>query len=240
MNLERQKPRDEAMERIENYMIQNHLKPGDRLPSERAMCEMWDYNRSTLRSAIKQLILEGKIYNKNGSGTYVSAQKLVRNLQDTSGLYRVAKNAGYEIGTKVVRKGFCETSKNIGRKMKLPLGHKLFFIVRIRYLNGIPVMLSTAYLDAERFPGIEHMDFENRSLYTILREEYETEVTSGYEKLSIAYCDAEESGHLEMEEGAPVIYQSGVTMDENDEVFEYFKEITRSEYICYASELTRK
>ena len=43
-----------------------------------------------------------------------------------------------------------------------------------------------------------------------------------------------------MEEGAPVIYQSGVTMDEKDIVFEYFKEITRSEYICYASELTRR
>ena len=65
MNIERQKPRDEAIEKIENYIIQNHLKPGDRLPSERSMCDMWDFNRSTLRSAIKQLILEGKIYNKN-------------------------------------------------------------------------------------------------------------------------------------------------------------------------------
>ena len=33
MNIERQKPRDEAIEKIENYIIQNHLKPGDRLPS---------------------------------------------------------------------------------------------------------------------------------------------------------------------------------------------------------------
>lgn len=74
MNIERQKPRDEAIEKIENYIIHNHLKPGDRLPSERSMCDMWDFNRSTLRSAIKQLILEGKIYNKNGSGTYVSGE----------------------------------------------------------------------------------------------------------------------------------------------------------------------
>ena len=58
MNIERQKPRDEAIEKIENYIIQNHLKPCDRLPSERSMCDMWDFNRSTLRSAIKQLILE--------------------------------------------------------------------------------------------------------------------------------------------------------------------------------------
>ena len=240
MNIERQKPRDEAIEKIENYIIQNHLKPGDRLPSERSMCDMWDFNRSTLRSAIKQLILEGKIYNKNGSGTYVSGEKLVRNLQDTDGFYQTVKRSGREITTKVVHMDFCETPKNIGRKMKLPLGHKLFRLVRIRYLDGIPVMISTAFLDAERFPGLEALDFENNSLYSLLKQHYNVEISGGHEKLSITYCDAQEAGYLEMEEGAPVIYQSGVTMDEKDVVFEYFKEITRSEYICYASELTRR
>ena len=240
MNIERQKPRDEAIEKIENYIIQNHLKPGDRLPSERSMCDMWDFNRSTLRSAIKQLILEGKIYNKNGSGTYVSGEKLVRNLQDMDGFYQTVKRSGREITTKVVHMDFCETPKNIGRKTKLPLGHKLFRLVRIRYLDGIPVMISTAFLDAERFPGLEALDFESNSLYSLLKQHYNVEISGGHEKLSITYCDAQEAGYLEMEEGAPVIYQSGVTMDEQDVVFEYFKEITRSEYICYASELTRR
>ena len=68
MKIERQKPRDEAIEKIENYMIRNRLQADDKLPSERAMCEMWDFNRSTLRSAIKQLISQGKIYNKSWSG----------------------------------------------------------------------------------------------------------------------------------------------------------------------------
>lgn len=40
------------------------------------------------------------------------------------------------------------------------------------------------------------------------------EISGGHEKLSITYRDAQEAGYLEMEEGAPVIYQSGVTMDE--------------------------
>ena len=232
MNIERQKPRDEAIEKIENFIIHNQLKPGDRLPSERSMCDMWDFNRSTLRSAIKQLILEGKIYNKNGSGTYVSGEKLVRNLQDADGFYQTVKRSGREITTRVVHMDFCETPKNIGRKMKLPLGHKLFRLVRVRSLDQVPVMISTAYLDAERFAGIEQLDFENSSLYSLLKDHYGVEVSGGHEKLSITYCDAQE--------GAPVIYQSGVTMDEQDVVFEYFKEITRSEYICFASELTRR
>ena len=170
----------------------------------------------------------------------MSGEKLVRNLQDTDGFYQTVKRSGREITTKVVHMDFCETPKNIGRKMKLPLGHKLFRLVRIRYLDGIPVMISTAFLDAERFPGLEALDFESNSLYSLLKQHYNVEISGGHEKLSITYCDAQEAGYLEMEEGAPVIYQSGVTMDEKDVVFEYFKEITRSEYICYASELTRR
>lgn len=240
MKIEHQRPRDEAIEKIENYIIHNQLKPGDRLPSERSMCEMWDYNRSTLRSAIKQLILEGKIYNKNGSGTYVSEKKLVRNLQNADGFYQAARKAGREITTQVICTDFCETTKNIGQKMKLPLGHKLFRLVRVRFLDQIPVTISTAYLDAERFPGIELMDFESDSLYAMLKAHYGVEAAGGQEKLGITYCDAQEAVYLQVEEGAPVIYQSGVTMDEQDAVFECFKEITRSEYICFASELTRR
>ena len=135
---------------------------------------------------------------------------------------------------------FCETTKDIGRKMKLPLGHKLIRLVRLRYLDGIPVLITTIYLDAQRFAGLELIDLNKVSLYAVLKEQYGVEVSSGMEKLSIAYCDEEEAGYLEIEEGAPVIYQSGVTMDQQGVVFEYFKEITRSEYVCFASELTRR
>lgn len=240
MNLEYQKPRDEAMEKIENYIIRNGLKPDDKLPSERAMCEMWDLNRSTLRNAIRQLILEGKIYNKNGSGTYVSREKLVRNLQDAKGFQQIAEAAGRQILTQVLDLRQCETSKDIGRKMKLPLGHKLWRLERVRRLDGIAVVLSVIYLDAVRFPELDQYDFTTQSLYQVLREGYGVEPKSGVEKLSISTCDEREAGYLEVETGAPVIYQSGLTKDENDQIFEYFKEITRTEYICFASELTRE
>ncbi len=235
-----QKPRDEAIEKIENYIISNRLQAGDKLPSERMMCDMWDFNRSTLRSAIRQLISQGKIYNKNGSGTYVAREKLVRNLQDIRGLYQTAADMGRKITSRVLDLSVCETSKNIGRKMKLPLGHKLWRLERVRSLDGTPVTISQIYLDAERFPNLNEYDFESESLYGVLKERYGVEVKSGFENLSISNCDEKEAEYLMVRAGAPVLYQSGVTTDNQDQVFECFKEITLAEYICLASELTRK
>lgn len=240
MCLDQLKPRDEAIEKIESYIIKCNLKPDDKLPSERTMCEMWDYNRSTLRSAIKQLILEGKIYNINGSGTYVARGKLVRNLQDVYGFHKAAGLKGRKVDTRVICLDICETSKVIGRKLKLPLGHKLIRLIRLRFLDDIPVIISTIYMDAQRFKGLEDMDLTEVSFYDVLRDCFGVEVSGGKEKLSLAYCDETEAGYLGIQAGTPVICQSGVTMDQKEQVFEYFKEITRSEYVCFGSELTRR
>lgn len=238
MKTERQKPREEAIEKIENYIIKNRLQANDRLPSERTMCEMWNLNRSTLRSAIGQLISQGKIYNKNGSGTYVAQEKVIRNLQDVRGLHQTAADAGREIISQVLDFSVCETSKGIGQKMELPLGHKLWRLERVWIMDGIPVMISTVHLDAERFPGLEAYDFGKVSLYHVLKEQYGAEIRTGYEKISISSCDEREAGYLQVEEGTQVLYQSGISRDGAGRIFECFQEITRAEYICLASELT--
>ena len=36
--------RDEAVEKIECYIIENKLKPHAKIPSERDMCDMWNIN----------------------------------------------------------------------------------------------------------------------------------------------------------------------------------------------------
>ncbi|GLC78283.1 GntR family transcriptional regulator [Lacrimispora brassicae] len=239
MSPDNQRPREEAMEKIESYIIENKLKPDEKLPSERSMCTMWGLNRTTLRSAIRQLVLEGKIYSKNGSGTYVSRKKLMKNLQDVEGFYETAWKAGREVSTKVVTVEVCETAKWIGKKMELPLGHKLLRVARIRLLEGCPVMYETSYLDYQRFPTLEKHITENSSLYEILKREYGLDITGGREVLSIAYCDETEAQDLCVSKGTPVICQSGIAVDENGKIFEYFKSITRSEYVCFASELKR-
>ena len=49
------RPRDEATEYIECYILEKNLPPHAKLPSERDMCSMWGFNRTTLRSAISTL-----------------------------------------------------------------------------------------------------------------------------------------------------------------------------------------
>lgn len=236
-----QKPKEEVMERIENYMIEYNLQPGDRLPSERTLCEQWDCNRITLRSGIQQLIQDGKLYKKNCSGTYVAKGKLLRNLQNVAGFYQTAIADGRPLRTKLINLRKFEADEMISRKMKLPIGHKVWCMERVRYLDeGIPVVLSIIYLDGERFADMENYDLEKEGLYVILKKQYGLEPDCGKQKLSISYCDEKEAKHLEIDRETAVIYQSGITMDKDGTIFEYFQEWNRPDYIYFGSELIRK
>lgn len=234
------RPRDLAVETIECYMIEHQIQPHQKLPSERDMCEMWGFNRTTLRSAIHRLVAEGVLYNKIGSGTFVATPKLVRNLQDVKSFTQVVNEAGKTVRARVVTLRTMESNKQISRKLYLPLGHKIIELVRLREVDEIPVLIETSYIDAEKCQGIEKFDLSVKSLYGLLEEEYGIRLAGGYEKLSITYTDADEAALLGIDEGAPVIYQTGVVNDENNKPIEYFRSIARSEYIRFASVLIRE
>ena len=50
-------------------------KIGQRLPSERDLCETFDVSRMTVRQAITLLVDEGILERKPGSGTFVELRK---------------------------------------------------------------------------------------------------------------------------------------------------------------------
>lgn len=56
---------------IKNYIQDNDLKPGDRLPSQADLMEMMGVSRTALREAVKTLEAKGVIEVKNGKGIYV-------------------------------------------------------------------------------------------------------------------------------------------------------------------------
>lgn len=235
----RNRSRDEATEKIEFHIIKNELEPHTKILSERDMCALWDFNRTTLRSAIQRLIVEGKLYQKKGSGTYVAKPKLTRNLQNLTSLSVAAKHVERSITNKVLSADVMETNKQLTQKLNLPLGHKVHALTRLRYLDGEPVTIENSFMDYERFPGLTHHDFEQESLYEVIENEFKVQILRGEERVGIAYATDYEAELLEIEPGKAVFYLSGVTYDDAGEPVEYFKSIVRADKMRFASILKR-
>lgn len=61
----------EIINYIQNYIKENNMKPGDKLPSQAELIEMMGVSRSALRESMKTLEAKDIIEMKNGKGAYV-------------------------------------------------------------------------------------------------------------------------------------------------------------------------
>lgn len=71
-NLKQEKLYKQVFYQIRDYILENKLKVGDKLPTEAEMCEMLGVSRNVLREAIKTLELIGVVVSKPGVGIVVS------------------------------------------------------------------------------------------------------------------------------------------------------------------------
>lgn len=65
-------PVDKIISQLKQLILTGELKPGDRLPSERALSEMFGVGRSYIREAILKLEFYGLLKTNPQSGTYVA------------------------------------------------------------------------------------------------------------------------------------------------------------------------
>ncbi|MGB9620084.1 MAG: FadR/GntR family transcriptional regulator [Armatimonadota bacterium] len=61
----------QVMEAVKNYIVENNLLPGDRLPTEKELTARLGVSRNILREALKSLEAVGLIEIKVGDGMYV-------------------------------------------------------------------------------------------------------------------------------------------------------------------------
>lgn len=231
------RPMDQAAESILFYLMNEGLKPHDKLLSEREMAEQWKLNRTTLRSALNKLEKQGKIYSKPGVGNFVAEKKILRNVQDNYSTTQAVASSGNLVTSKILSTKIVEANKKLSQKLHLMLGHKIYVLERLRYANGVPFMIESSYIDYEIFRRIEDWDFEKQSLYEAFQS-IGREIIEGTETIEVAEAREDEVELLEMENFRTVFLQKGVARDEMKRPAEYFTAVLRGDITAFSSLLT--
>lgn len=230
------KPRDFAMEQIKWYISEQKLGPHAKLPSERQLCEEWNINRSTLRSAIKRLTEENILYSEVGSGTYVAPPKFRINLQDAKSTTESFKGTGNFLWTDVVDSEMLKADEFLAEKLGISEGSKVFCLKRIRRKNNVPFRLEESYINYQLCEGIENNSFIDVSLFKVLKN-YGLILYQGNEDIGIEYASSEIAEKLDVKEGSFLFCLSGITTDVEGRVVEYFNILSRPDQAQFSSSL---
>lgn len=80
---------DQVVGRVRELVRDGSYKPGDRLPVEAELCELFGVGRSTLREAMRVLAHRGVVVVRHGEGTFVAAGALVESFEERLGRARL-------------------------------------------------------------------------------------------------------------------------------------------------------
>ena len=80
---------------LRKLIFGGQISSGESIPSERILCEKTNASRVTVRKAIDQLILEGLLFRRQGSGTFIS-ERIEHKGEDLSGFTDEMRTLGVD------------------------------------------------------------------------------------------------------------------------------------------------
>ncbi len=151
------------------------IKPGDRLPSQRELCQHFNMSHMTVRRAINELIAEGVIYAIPGKGLYAAEKK---HPAETTmiGFSGEMSALGFAVTSRILEKSLVIASTVIARALEIPTGSELAYLHRLRLVNNEPISLQYSFLVHRLCPGILDHIHENSSLYEVLKQVYKIDL----------------------------------------------------------------
>lgn len=229
-------------EQIKEYLLykiySGELGPHDRVPSERNLSEQFGVSRLTAAKAIKELVLEGKLYTQVGKGTFVSDDPIDQALELLTSFSEEMKKRGQRPSSRVLQAGLIPATEAMARRLQVPVGVSLVMLKRVRLANEQPLALETSTLIADLCEGIlERHDFAQESLYEVLDVHYRLRLTHAEQEWEARLATDEETEVLQLQPYSPILGITRITFIESDQPIEYVKSAYRGDRYKFRARL---
>ncbi len=217
------------------YRLKRHLldmtetlPPGTPVPPERTLAAEFDTSRTTVRQALQELVVEGRLERIQGKGTFVAKPKVSQALQLTS--YTEDMRAqGLEPTSQLLDIGYVTADDTLAGLLDISAGGRVLRIERLRLASGEPMAIETTHLSAKRFPALRRSLVKYTSLYTALAEVYDVHLAEAEETIETSLATPREAGLLGTDVGLPMLMLSRHSLDAQGEPVEWVRSVYRGD-----------
>jgi GntR family transcriptional regulator/GntR family frlABCD operon transcriptional regulator len=211
-------------ETLRRHILSGAYEEGSLLPSENELCAVHNMTRPTVRHALEALVQDGFIQKRQGKGS------IVRKPPHDIGILSIAATSSaigkQYLQTLILQKpqikawpaafnfDLSEAEKDFG----------CIYMERLRFVDELPVFYDINHIPNINLPRFTSRTFENKSLFEILRSNYQIEIKGGTQKLKAIKADDKIGGLLKIKRGDPVLYVER-KLDTNREGFHIYSTI---------------
>ncbi len=173
MNEELNKPLySRIQEYIAELILSGKLAPDTKIQSERDFSEDLGVSRMTVRRAITELVNEGLLERKHGSGTYVAKPKVTYESRELANYIQAMQGRNIATASQLLEFGQIVASRRLAESLAIEIGNPIYRVALLRFANRVPVILERVFIPCALCPNLEDWDLEKSPVYDLLTDVY--------------------------------------------------------------------
>lgn len=213
---------DQIERNLRNLIVDGHLKPGEAMPGEWDLADLYSVSRLTVRRALDELVRQNWLEKKHGVGTFVRQPIMASIAASKLSFTEQMRAIGREPSSRHVSQQVIPATEKIARALQIQEGDSIIEITRVRLADNTPILLETACLSAERFPALETHDWaQGESLYRVLGDEYKISIAALDHTIKPVTLTATEARYLNARAGTPALLSEIIAYTPNAAPVEY-------------------
>lgn len=191
-------------ESIEKDIIAGVYRISKKLPTEEQLMNKYEASRNTIRKAISILVDRGYIYQVQGSGIFIreSSKEGCITLSDMKGL--TGDFHSDKITTKILDLKIIHADEEISNKLKCQIGIEIYFVKRLRFLNGEGFVIEQSYYNKDIVPFL-NKEIVKKSIYDYIINHLKLNIGFADKAIYCELLDEEQAKLLGLKSGDPGI-----------------------------------
>ena len=226
----------QALVRDEILGMLDELQVGDALPSERRLASDLGVSRPTLRAVIDELVREGLLLRRHGSGTYVAEPKIALPLTMTSFSEDMARR-GMRPSSRVVGFELTSAGAKLGQRLQISPVDEVWVITRLRLADDETMAIEWLHAPRRLLPELRREELATHSFYELLRVRREITIASGVQTIEPTVTSPEEAELLGVPVHSPAFLFERTTTSDGGEVVEFVRSVYRGDRYRLVTEL---
>ena len=227
-------------QKIENNMFAYQ----EFLPPENSLIQTYDCSRNTLRRAVSMLVNDGYVQTMQGKGVrniYQPSEQTAFTIGEIESFKESAVRNGQNAYTHVAL--FTELTPNQKQAdmTGFPVNSEVYYIQRIHYLDGTPLIVNHNYFLKEAVPGLTK-EIAERSIYEYLEQTLHMTIVNSKRIMTVEKVTEidEKYLNLNVRDYNCVAVVSSQTYNSDGVMFEYTQSRHRPDHFRFYDNAIRK
>lgn len=222
----------------------NEFASQELLPSENSLIQIYDCSRNTVRRALSRLVADGYVQTIQGKGVrniYQPTEKAAFTIGEIESFRESALRNGQKAETKVVLFLEMTADEKISRRSGFPIGSELYYLQRVHYLDGRPLILNHNYFLKEAVPGLTK-EIAESSIYNYLENQLHMTIVNSRRIMTVEKITEIDEKYLELnaEDYNCMAVVTSYTYNSQGVMFEFTQSRHRPDYFRFQDNAVRR